>query len=221
MTKYYKAFDRNLTCNKFQFEIGKEYVHDGEIVMYQSGFHCCENILNCLCYYPADSRFCEVEIGDEFITDNDKIVTSKIKIVREIIGDELDELLTGTLNYEYSKYTYLNGSLHSKDDKPSIDRMGWRREWHCLGRLHRAGDKPARVLSDGHQEWWVNGQLHRETKDFKGNIKPAVIYPDGRMEWWVNGEFIRNSDYYKLNKVWYVMTISFMAALAYFKPKYN
>ena len=32
----YKGFDENLCCRGFQYEIGKEYVHEGEI-------ECCES----------------------------------------------------------------------------------------------------------------------------------------------------------------------------------
>lgn len=38
----YKVFDHDWTCREFQFEIGKEYIHKGEIKICGAGFfkHC-------------------------------------------------------------------------------------------------------------------------------------------------------------------------------------
>ena len=80
---YYKAFNKDLTCIEHKFEIGKTYKVEGKLEMCKNGFHCCQNILNCLRYYRADSRFCEVSIGDEHITDDDKTVSKQITIDRE------------------------------------------------------------------------------------------------------------------------------------------
>ena len=38
----YKAFDKNMKCNGFQFKEGMEYTHDGKIEICKSGFHACE-----------------------------------------------------------------------------------------------------------------------------------------------------------------------------------
>ena len=84
----YKGFDENLCCRGFQYEIGKEYVHEGEIECCENGFHACTNPFDVLDYYEADgkNRYCEVEQSGTIKTGNDdtKQASSKIKITAEI-----------------------------------------------------------------------------------------------------------------------------------------
>ena len=84
----YKGFDKNLCCRGFQYEIGKEYVHEGKIECCESGFHACTNPFDVLDYYEADgkNRYCEVEQSGSIKTGNgdSKQASSKIKIKAEI-----------------------------------------------------------------------------------------------------------------------------------------
>ena len=83
----YKAFNSDLTCRGFQYEIGKSYEMDGEIEICERGFHFCENISDCFYYYSqSDARFAKVEAyGDVIKSDEDsKYVTNKIRILKEI-----------------------------------------------------------------------------------------------------------------------------------------
>ena len=84
----YKGFDENLCCRGFQYEIGKEYVHEGEIECCENGFHACTNPFDVLDYYEADgkNRYCEVEQSGSIKTGNgdSKQASSKIKIKAEI-----------------------------------------------------------------------------------------------------------------------------------------
>ena len=84
----YKGFDENLCCRGFQYEIGKEYAHEGEIECCKSGFHACTNPFDVLDYYEADgkNRYCEVEQSGAIKTGNgdSKQASSKIKIKAEI-----------------------------------------------------------------------------------------------------------------------------------------
>jgi hypothetical protein len=87
----YKAFNSNLMCYGFQYEIGKTYEFDGEIKLCDAGFHFCENIADCFTYYPYGSaRFAKVEaLGKVIKSDRDsKCVTDKIRIIEEISIDD-------------------------------------------------------------------------------------------------------------------------------------
>ena len=84
----YKGFDENLKCRGFQYEVGKEYVHDGEVECCSSGFHACTNPFDVLDYYDANgkNRFCVVEQSGTIKSEDidSKQSSSKIKIKAEI-----------------------------------------------------------------------------------------------------------------------------------------
>lgn len=85
--KAYKAFDKDLSCRGFKYEVGKEYEETGDIKACEKGFHACPYPLDVFGYYtPAGSRFCEVYQGGKIDdSESDKVCSSKIRI-----GAELD-----------------------------------------------------------------------------------------------------------------------------------
>ena len=74
------------SSQRFYFEVGKEYIHDGKIEKCSSGFHFCEKLENCFKYYDCVSwnKIAIVEGYGERIQDDDKTVCSKIKIIKLI-----------------------------------------------------------------------------------------------------------------------------------------
>lgn len=84
----YKGFDENLRCRGYQFEVGKEYEQEGEIVCCENGFHACTNPFDVLNQYDANgkNRFCLVEQSGVINSgDSDtNQASSKIKIKEEI-----------------------------------------------------------------------------------------------------------------------------------------
>ena len=82
----YKAFDQNMQCRGFQFEVGKTYKLDGEVKACESGFHACENPLDMWNYYPLNSRYAVVELGGNINrhADDSKIAAAQITILAEI-----------------------------------------------------------------------------------------------------------------------------------------
>ena len=92
--KGYKAFNYDWTCRDFQYEVGKEYEMDGPIEICERGFHFCENPRDCFMYYPFSemTRIAEIEASDYNIKrnfDGTKYCTNKIKIVREVLFNEI------------------------------------------------------------------------------------------------------------------------------------
>ena len=80
----FKAFDKNMKCREFQYEVGREYEQDGDVKLCECGFHACENPFDVWNYYPINSKYARVELSGEIKKDGDKSVCSKIKIKAEL-----------------------------------------------------------------------------------------------------------------------------------------
>jgi hypothetical protein len=65
--KGYKGFNEKFQCTPggkvFQYEVGKEYEHEGDVDWCKKGFHFVENPLLVFHFYPPTGRFAEVD-GD-------------------------------------------------------------------------------------------------------------------------------------------------------------
>ena len=99
--KGYKVFNPDWTCRGFKYEVGKTYKMDGDIEICKKGFHFCQKASDCFNYYFFDCRnkVAEIEATGIVETEEDKSVTDKIKIVREISWQEVLALVnTGNWN---------------------------------------------------------------------------------------------------------------------------
>ena len=100
----YKAFNNDLTCIGFQYEVGKEYHHKGELKMCCAGFHACPKLVDCFSFYPfseTKTRVAEVLVWGkvEHEANAAKLCASNIKVVRELTWNEVLSLCnTGNSN---------------------------------------------------------------------------------------------------------------------------
>jgi len=95
----YKAFDNDLKCRGFQYEIGKSYKQDGDIQVCENGFHFCENPLDVLSYYDlTTSRFAVVSgsSNSSKCDDDSKIATAEITIKAEL---KLPDFIKKSVDY--------------------------------------------------------------------------------------------------------------------------
>lgn len=116
--KAYKAFDKDLSCRGFKYEVGKEYEETGDIKACEKGFHACPYPLDVFGYYtPAGSRFCEVEQSGKIDdSESDKVCSSKIRI-----GAELDirGLVKAAVSYVKERCT---NECNAEPGKPATAR---------------------------------------------------------------------------------------------------
>lgn len=92
--KAYKAFEKNLTCRGYQYKLDGTNV-TGEANCVHNGFHCAENPLDCLTYYPvwSDSRYFIVKAHgdiDEDGTDS-KISCTELEFEEELTAKRFAE----------------------------------------------------------------------------------------------------------------------------------
>ena len=84
--KAYKAFEKDMTCRYFQYEVGKEYEMDGKIKCCTRGFHSCESPFELFFYYDmCGSRFAKVELsGTIDRRDGTLLCASHIEVKKEL-----------------------------------------------------------------------------------------------------------------------------------------
>lgn len=128
----YKAFYHDLTCfGNFQYEIGKTYITTSDIKCCVHGFHACPEPTSVFNYYNLyESRFAIVEQSGVFDIDNDKICSSKIKIIKELslkelieheiswIDENFSSLCTSTLIKDLAKHVCNNTYISVKSTEP-------------------------------------------------------------------------------------------------------
>ena len=122
--KTFKGFDKKLQCRGFQYEVGKEYEHSGDVECCVRGFHACENPLEVFEYYnPAKSRFCEVEQSGVLKKDNEgsKVASSKISIKCEI---GLRGLIAAGVKFILEKIDWKNAKEGNTGDYSAATNTG-------------------------------------------------------------------------------------------------
>jgi hypothetical protein len=94
-----KGFDKDLKCRGMQFEVGKEYKIETDkepVLCTDTVFHYCDSLQKVHEYYSTEpkqnNRFCEIETFGREVSDDEKCGCSHIKIIREITGEELNNL---------------------------------------------------------------------------------------------------------------------------------
>ena len=119
--KSYKAFDENMRCRGFQYEVGKEYDMNGDIECCKRGFHACESPMEVWDYYDMlTSRFAEVEQSGKISAEGrtTKICSSHIKIKAEL-------KLADIINIGVEWLKDLTSPSKIKDDSAALNDKGF------------------------------------------------------------------------------------------------
>ena len=124
----YKMMESDMTCKGFQYEVGEEYFLENKLQICENGFHFCENPFNCLEYYSnikGDKRLFLVEATGKVITEGNKSVTNKIKIIEEI--HNIKKFFDENINNFVVDWRYIskNQKLSEEFIEKYIDKVNW------------------------------------------------------------------------------------------------
>ena len=209
--KAYKAFDKDLSCRRFKYEVGKEYEETGYIKACKKGFHACPYPLDVFGYYaPAGARFCEVEQSGKIDdSESNKVCSSKIRI-----GAELDirGLVKAAVSYVKERCT---NECNAEPGKPATaGNRGAATAGDCGAAT--AGDRGAATAGDcgaatarGKASTGYNGLsvARGENVQVKGGIGAILVIAEERddtydiVDWKavvVDGEVVKADTWYRL-----------------------
>ncbi len=119
--KTYKGFNQDMSCRDFQYKEGETYQTD-EAVACESGFHACENPIDCLSYYePSTSIYHEVEQSGTLAKheDDTKVASTTIKI-----GARITIPMMVSAAFEYVKINCTGEGHHTDKDKSASSATG-------------------------------------------------------------------------------------------------
>jgi hypothetical protein len=212
--KAYKGFNKDMTCRGFQYKEGETY-HEDKAELCESGFHACEDPIDCLAYYePSTSTYHEVEIDevDKQRGNDSKVCGKEIKIgaeidlfgickahfeyiktkeeLRESTGDRSANSATeyGSANSAtgYGSANVTTGNKSSNDACTGSISVGWGKDNVCKGEIG------SYIVLVERGEW--DGEKYPQIGEPKfGKVDGITLKAD---TWYklVNGEFVEVSD---------------------------
>ena len=186
--KAYKGFNPDMTCRGFQYKEGESYTEE-KASLCNSGFHACEDPVDCFNYYnPAESVFHEVEL-DEVSDERD--ADSKVAAKKITIGAKIDiaSMIKASIDFRFSKTTEEKGG-HATGDSGAASATGYRGAASATGKAGIALAAGLECKAMGalgcwivltEREWDNEGNYYR-IKEVRAlevdgvNIKPEVWY---------------------------------------------
>ena len=160
--KAYKAFNSDLTCKGFQYEVGKEYRHKGKLELCESGFHACPKLTDCFRFYPfseTKTRVAEVLVWGkvEYEDAGVKLCASNIKVVRELTWSEVSSLCN-------------SGNHNSGDNNTGNHNSGnWNTGNHNSGNWNSGNGNSGDNNTGNHNSGYDNSGNHNTCNNNTGN----------------------------------------------------
>jgi len=142
----FKVFNPDWKCRDFQFEVGKTYRHNGGVVACASGFHACKKVADCFGYYdfnPNNKIAAVLQWGKIDDSENDKIASEHIEIIKEITWAEMLELANTGKG--------CSGHNNSGDRNSGHGNSGHRNSGHRNSGDRNSGDWNSGDWNSGHR----------------------------------------------------------------------
>ena len=200
----YKAFNKDLTCRGFQYEIGQTYSMEESPVPCERGFHFCKAIGNTYKFYPTagTTRICKVEALGEVATDDEiKYCTNKIKILEEITEDWERKGNSNSSNSGYSNSGDWNSGNRNSGNKNSGNKNSgnWNSgNWNSGNRNsgnRNSGNRNSGNCNSGN---WNSGDWNSGNRNpglFNTEKNPKLKMFDKESDWTINDWYSSDARY--------------------------
>ena len=161
----YKAFNEDLTCKSFQYEIGKTYSIKESPIPCNRGFHFCKSIAETYEFYPMseNTRICKIEALGEIQTDDEKkYCTNVIKIIEEVTDEWNRKGNSNSSNSGYCNSGNSNSGDWNSGDWNSGNRNSgdWNSgDWNSGNRnsgLFNSEENPKLKMFNNMSDWTIN-----------------------------------------------------------------
>jgi len=173
MKAYKASYDGK--CKTLNYEVGKTYTFNGKLKMCQQGFHFCKELKDVFTYYSgSDSKeliVFEIETLGKIITEEDKSVSNKIKILRILTKNEYEKFIP------VNEYDQNNNVIHYKT---SNGFEYWNEYDENNNMIHHK-------TSDGYEYW----------KEYDENNNLIYYKNSGNFEEWKEYDENNNMIHYK------------------------
>ena len=127
--KGYKGFNEKFQCTPdgkvFQYEVGKEYEHNGSVDWCSSGFHFVEFPLAVFGFYSPTGKFAEVEADgvSDRTDESTKRVAKRLKITAEV---SLSALIGLGVKFILDKVDFTKAPSTNTGDQSAATNTGYR-----------------------------------------------------------------------------------------------
>lgn len=176
--KGYKIINSDWTCRGFKYKVGEIFEMNSKPICYASGFHSCFKLEDCYNYYNninGDKHIVEVEILGETHSRANSISTNKIKIIRELSQEEIEEYLRlnrMSINWKKISSSQRLSESFMKEFKDKID-------WNFISYNIKLSENFIRDLKD-YINWYLLLMQQDLSEDFilefKDKINAYKIY---------------------------------------------
>ena len=187
----YKAFNKDLTCRGFQYEVGQTYSMNESPIPCERGFHFCKSIAETYDFYPTsdDTRICKIEaLGEVQTDDNKKYCTNVIKVIEEITDDWECK---GNSNSSNSGYRN-SGNWNSGNRNSGDSNSGYRNSGNWNSGDRNSGDSNSGDWNSGNSNSgnWNSGDWNSGLFNTEKNPKLKIF--DKESDWtiddWINSD---------------------------------